>query len=850
MNIVKKHYGNIACSPLAMEIEGFDSLIGLALDMRWSWNHTADELWQQLDPALWEQSHNPWLIVQSVSGDQLKRQLSSPAFKAKLDTLVREMEEEDSELSWLQKTHPGAPLKTVAYFSMEFMLSEALPIYVGGLGNVAGDQLKSASDLGIPVVGIGLLYQRGYFRQHIDEYGNQLAYKPYNDPGQLPITPLRLPNGEWLRVNIPLRGQPLWIRAWEVRVGRVRLYLLDTNDSANLPEHREITGETYGGGSEMRIMQEIVLGIGGWRLLEQLGISPEVCHLNEGHAAFAVLERARSYMLKTGENFEVSLAVTRAGNLFTTHTAVAAGFDLFAPSLVTAYLSEYAQHYLKIPVNELLALGRQDPTNPNEPFNMAYLAVHSSAGVNGVSKLHGRVSRHIFEPLFQRWPTEEVPVAHVTNGVHMPSWQSEAADRLWTDATIKDRWKGTTESFEESIKKLSDAQLWKMRNETRTALIEYIRQRSAALLAAYGGSEEAIEKARTLFDPNVLTIGFARRFVSYKRPDLLLEDPVRLVRLLTNYQQPIQLVIAGKAPPADQGGIDLIRRWIQFIQNTGLSQHIIFLPDYDMLLATHLVGGMDVWLNTPQRPWEASGTSGMKVLVNGGLNLSELDGWWVEAYKPEVGWALGDGLEHGYDPALDKQEAEALFAILEQQVAPEFYTRNADNIPSAWIAKVRQSMASLTPYFSSNRTVMEYAEKHYLPAAEGYLSRAAHNSELGKKVVQWKTDLDQQWPHLRFGQTTITANTDNGHHQIGVDVFLDKIDPSSVMAEVVAAALPGGELFRQEMKPASTLSHDGWMHYSATVEATRPAGDFTPRIIPRSEEAAIPLEYSKILWQH
>src|SRR5260221_1033938 len=435
MNIVKKHYGNIACNPQVMEIEGFDLLASLALDMRWSWDHTADELWQQLDPALWEQSHNPWLILQSVSGDQLQRQLLSPSFRAKLDRLVREQEEEDAGESWIKKTHPNdsAALKTVAYFSMEFMLSEALPIYVGGLGNVAGDQLKSASDLGVPVIGIGLLYQRGYFRQYIDEYGNQQAYKPYNDPGQLPITPLRLANGEWLRIEIPLRGQPLWIRAWEVRVGRVKLYLLDTNDSANLPEHREITGETYGGGPETRIMQEIVLGIGGWRLFEQFGISPEVCHLNEGHAAFAVLERARSYMFKTGENFEVALAVTRAGNLFTTHTAVAAGFDHFDPALVTRYLGEYARNQLKISLNELLALGRQNPADPNESFNMAYLAVHSSRGVNGVSKLHGQVSRHIFESLFQRWPTEEVPVAHITNGVHTSSWESEAGDQLCTD---------------------------------------------------------------------------------------------------------------------------------------------------------------------------------------------------------------------------------------------------------------------------------------------------------------------------------------------------------------------------------------------------------------------------------
>lgn len=846
MNTVKKQYGNTTCNPQVTEIDGFDTLASLALDMRWSWNHTADELWQQLDPALWEQSHNPWLILQTVSGEQLQRQLSSPSFREKLNALVREQEEEEAEESWLKKTYPDAALKTVAYFSMEFMLSEALPIYVGGLGNVAGDQLKSASDLGIPVVGISLLYQRGYFRQFIDQYGNQQAYRPYNDPGQLPITPLRLPNGEWLRIQIMLRGQPLWIRAWEVRVGRVKLYLLDTNDSANLPRHREITGETYGGGSEMRIMQEIVLGIGGWRLLEQLGISPEVCHLNEGHAAFAVLERARAYKMKTGEPFQVALTVTRAGNLFTTHTAVAAGFDHFDPGLLSWYLGEYAQQQLNISENDLLALGRQDPGNPNEPFNMAYLAVRGSMGINGVSKLHGRVSRHLFEPLFQRWPTEEVPIAHVTNGVHMPSWESEAADRLWTGATAKDRWKGTMEGFEKSIQELSDAQLWKMRNETRASLIEFIRQRSVELLVADGGSEEAVAAARKLFDPNVLTIGFARRFVSYKRPDLLLEDPARLVRLLTNSQQPIQLVIAGKAPPGDQGGVDLIRRWIQFIRNTGLSQHVIFLPDYDMLMASHLVGGMDVWLNTPQRPWEASGTSGMKVLVNGGLNLSELDGWWVEAYSAGVGWALGDGLEHGSDPALDKQEAEALFAILEQQVAPEFYTRNADNIPEAWIKKVRNSLSGLTPFFSSNRTVREYAEKYYLPAANGYLARAASNSALGKKVVQEMETLDRLWGQIHFGHKTVISANDR--LVIAVDVFLGQVDPGSVVVEVVAAALPGGTLFTLKMT-ALSAPRDGWIKYSATMDSTRPAEDFTPRIVPRGGDVAVPLEFNKIVWE-
>jgi starch phosphorylase len=849
MNLSKKHYGTIACGAHIMEIDGFEQLASLAMDLRWSWNDTADDLWEALDPALWEQSRNPWLILQTVSGEQLQRQLNSPSYRARLDDLIRAQEEEDAEVSWMKKTHPDTSLKTVAYFSMEFMLSEALPIYVGGLGNVAGDQLKSASDLGVPVVGVGMLYQRGYFRQFIDEYGTQQAYKPYNDPGQLPITPLRLPNGEWLRIEVQMRGRPLWIRAWEARVGRVRLILLDTNDSANLPEYREITGETYGGGSETRIMQELVLGIGGWRILEQLGITPEVCHLNEGHAAFAVLERARSYMEKNGESFDVALAVTRAGNLFTTHTAVAAGFDLFEPALVTRYLGDYAQHSLKISLDALLALGRQDPLNPYERFNMAYLAVHGSRWVNGVSQLHGRVSRHLFEPLFLRWPTEEVPVGHITNGVHMPSWESDAADRLWTDATFKHRWKGTTEVFEAAIKSLPDEKIWNMRNEARADLINYIRQRSASMLTAYGAPEEAIEGARKMFDPNVLTIGFARRFVSYKRPDLLLEDPARLTRLLTNYQQPVQLVIAGKAPPTDQGGVELIRRWIQYIHNTGLSGHVVFLPDYDMLLASHLVGGMDVWLNTPQRPWEASGTSGMKVLVNGGLNLSELDGWWVEAYRPELGWALGDGLEHGYDPALDKQEAEALFAIIEQQVAPEFYHRNGDNLPKAWVDRVRMSMSRLTPYFNSHRTVRDYAEKFYMPAAELYHTRSAHNSEVGRRIVHWKTEMDQQWPWLRFGQLTVTDHAEEGKHRIEAEVFVDKMDVSSLSVEVVAGAQEGGGLFRQEMQ-ASPGHAEGWMKYSATVPDSRPAGDYTPRIVPKNADLAVPLEYRRILWQH
>ena len=444
----------------------------------------------------------------------------------------------------------------------------------------------------------------------------------------------------------------------------MKLYLLDSNDLANFPAHRGITSELYGGGPELRLKQEMVLGIGGWRLLDALGIQPEVCHLNEGHAALAILERARTFMNANGQPFEVALAVTRAGNLFTTHTAVAAGFDCFAPALIEQYLGRYAQEKLGTALHDLLALGRQNPDDSAESFNMAYLAIRGSGAVNGVSRLHGKVSRHIFAPLFPHWPEDEVPVGHVTNGVHVPSWDSKAADHLWMGACGKGRWLGTTETLEQDIRCVSDADLWRLRSTARKSFVKHVRRRIALQLAGAGASAEAVESAKDLFDPDALTLGFARRFATYKRPNLLLHDPERLLRLLIDPQRPVQLILAGKAHPADQAGQALIQQWIRFIRRPEVRPHVIFLSDYDMLLTELLVQGVDVWINTPRRPWEASGTSGMKVLVNGGINLSELDGWWAEAYTPEVGWALGDGKEHGDDPAWDATEAEALYDLL------------------------------------------------------------------------------------------------------------------------------------------------------------------------------------------
>src|SRR5690554_2138094 len=455
-------------------IPGVELLVDLALDLSKYWNHSADEIWEGLHKQLWEQFNNPWLVLKTVSLQRIKTFLEDESMKKKLVELVGEKAEKPT--SWFSENRPQSPLKGVAYFCMEFMLNEALPIYSGGLGNVAGDQLKSAHDLGIPVVGIGLLYQRGYFHQVIQNDGSQQAVYPFNNPGQLPITPLRNAKGEWIRLKVPILGQSIWLRTWEVRVGNVRLYLLDSNDLANHPSQREITGELYGGGSESRLQQEIVLGIGGWRLLMELGLNPEICHLNEGHSAFALLERARYLMKESHLSFEEAFAINRPGNLFTTHTAVPAGFDLFDPKLIADYLGGYAHEELGLTLEDLLGLGRLGPTNSAEPFNMAYLSIKGAGAVNGVSRLHGEVSRELFQPLFKRWPRIEVPIGHVTNGIHVQTWESRISDEVWTTVCGKDRWVGTANPTIDKIREVADETLWQMRNSARKKFIQFLKK--------------------------------------------------------------------------------------------------------------------------------------------------------------------------------------------------------------------------------------------------------------------------------------------------------------------------------------------------------------------------------------
>jgi starch phosphorylase len=828
---------------------GVESLTELALNLRWSWNHGADELWAEVDPELWVLTHNPWVVLQTASHARLAKLLEQEGFRTRVEALLEQRRAYMASPGWFPPHHPDSPLTRVAYFSMEFAVSEALPIYSGGLGNVAGDLLKMSSDLGLPVVGVGLLYQQGYFRQVIDADGNQEALFPYNDPGQLPIAPARDASGEWLRIPFQLPGYKIWLRAWQVQVGRLTLYLLDSNDPANPPAIRGITSELYGGGPELRLRQEMILGIGGWRLLRALHLEPEVCHLNEGHAALAVLERARSYMEDTGQPFTTALSVTRAGNVFTTHTPVPAGFDRFPPALIDRYLRYYAEVGLRVSLLDLLAMGRENPDDPSEPFNMAYLAIRGSGAVNGVSRLHGQVSRRLFQRLFPRWPQTEIPVSHVTNGVHVPTWDSVEADALWTKTCGPERWRGTLETVEADLRCVSDTELWQLRATSRKALVDYARERAAQELTARGAPAEEIARVRTSLQPDVLTLGFARRFALYKRPNLLLHNPERLLRILNDHERPVQLIVAGKAHPADRGGQELIKDWFRLLRRPDARRRIVFLPDYDLLLAERLVQGVDLWINTPRRPWEACGTSGMKVLVNGGLNLSELDGWWAEAYSPEVGWALGDGREHDNDPAWDAVEADALYTAVEHEVAPAFYTRDAQGIPPAWVAKMRESMARLTPQFSANRTVREYLDQHYLPAAAAYRRRAADGGTLGAEILAWRRAVAQHWHEARFGKLAVA--TANGWHEFTVEACLGGLDPDAVRAELYADPIGAGQApVRVPLTRDRKLDGPGNGYlYRALVEAARSAEDYTARLIPHHRDAAVPLEAGEILWQ-
>ena len=819
---------------------GLEPLTDLALDLRWTSSHAGDHLWRALDPATWASTRNPWIILQNASRERLEAAARDPAFRHDLAAILKER----------HRYHEGGArdaaraTPVTAYFSMEFGLGEALPLYAGGLGILAGDLLKSASDLGVPMVGVGLLYQEGYFRQVVGADGQQHELYPYNDPTALPIQPALASGGGWLMVSVELPGRTVWLRAWRATVGRVALYLLDSNVPVNEPVDRGITGKLYGDGVETRLKQEMVLGIGGWRLVEALGLRADVCHMNEGHTAFVVLERARAAMRAGGLPFRAALWATRAGNVFTSHTPVTAGFDAFPAELVAKYFPDGRGMLAErgIGLDELLALGRPPGAPAGEPFRPAFLAMRGARHVNAVSRLHAETSRALFTPLFPRWPVAEIPIGHVTNGVHVPSWDSQAADEFWTKICGRDRWRTAVAALEEAAARVPDRTIWELRGLGRAELVAAARARLERQLARRGAHPEAVAEAGRVLDPDVLTLGFARRFAAYKRPNLLLADPARLRRLLGDAQRPVQLVIAGKAHPDDHEGKALVESWVRFADDPALRARVVFLEDYDLTLAQELVQGVDVWLNTPRRPWEACGTSGMKVLVNGGLNLSSLDGWWAEAYAPGLGWSI--------DGASDAADAEAIFRILEKEVVPLFYDRDAEGLPRAWIERVRASLAKLTPKFSGARMVAEYDERYYRPARLEVARRLADGAGVARALDAWATRIATHGPGLRLGHLEVRPR--DAGAEIAVEVYLDDLAPRDVAVELYAdPPTPGDPPTRVPMTSAAPLpgSAHGFL-YTAVVGGERPASAYTARIVPASANAAVPLELPFVIWHH
>jgi starch phosphorylase len=817
----------------------------LAMNLRWVWNHATDRVWEALAPEVWHQTGNPVLVIQNTARSRFDELARNREFVERVQQLDHGLSEYLARPSWFQKTPAYERGLRIAYFSMEYGLTEALPLYSGGLGVLAGDHLKTASDLGIPVTGVGLFYRQGYFRQMLDATGKQVEIYAINARESLPVQPVLDDEGMPLRVTLELPGRTLRLRVWRTAVGRVDLYLIDSDDPLNTPFDRGITAQLYGGDTEQRLLQEIALGIGGWRALTALGIEADVCHLNEGHAALATIERARQFVHAEGTDFFTALWATRAGNVFTTHTPVAAAFDTFPRELLENYAPAYARSCALTPA-QLMGLGRAQPRDADEPFNMAYLAARACARVNGVSELHGRVSRRIFAPLYPRWPEAEVPVAHVTNAVHVPSWDSPWADHLWTEACGKGRWLGDPECLGAAVDQLTDAQIWDFRAMERRDLVDYARRRLQRQLSQRGHADELIAAARHALDPNVLTLGFARRFTGYKRPAMLLGQAERLARLLADAGRPVQLIIAGKAHPQDEPGHEFVRQWAEFVRSDAVRSRAVFLEDYDMALAERLVQGVDVWINTPRRPWEASGTSGMKVLVNGGLNLSELDGWWAEAYSPEVGWAIGDGREHE-EPGWDDAETMQLFDLLEREVVPEFYARDPEGIPRAWVARIRRSLARLTPRFSSNRMLVEYLERLYLPAADAYGLRTGEHLRNARELSAWYRHLRRRWQEIHWGNVDRAPEGDS--LVVRAQVYLGEVDAEAVRVQLYSDAGPAGTPECIEMRRDHALSGAaGGYLYVASLNRDQAARLYTPRVVAHDPRARVPAEANFIRW--
>ncbi|MBN2009149.1 alpha-glucan family phosphorylase [candidate division KSB1 bacterium] len=828
----------------------------VAFNLYWSWNHEALNLFQRLDSDMWEKSdHNPVKMLGLVRQERLESLADDEGFLAHLHRVYESMQDYLNEPTWYLKTYGEESAVKIAYFSAEFGLTECVRIYSGGLGILAGDHLKSASELGIPLVGVGLLYQEGYFHQYLNADGWQGEQYPKNDFYNMPIELQRKENGDAILIEIAYADRTVKAQIWKVVVGRISLYLLDTNIEENSQEDREITDELYGGDSEMRIKQEILLGIGGIRALKAVGITPTVFHMNEGHSAFLALERIRCILDEKNLTFDEAVELTRSGNVFTTHTPVPAGIDRFPAQLMDKYFTSY---YPKLNINrkKFLGLGRINANNEGESFSMAVLAIRLASHINGVSKLHGEVSRRMWMELWPNIPEKEIPITSVTNGTHPFSWISKDMASLY-DRYLGPRWvkKPADMTIWKRVEQIPSEELWRTHERRRERLVAFARTRLIDQLHRQGSMPSEIERAEEVLNPEALTIGFARRFATYKRATLLFHDPVRLAHIMRNKDYPIQIIIAGKAHPKDTPGKELIRKIVHLARMEEFRSNIVFLENYDMVVSRYLVQGVDVWLNNPRRFMEASGTSGMKAAMNGVLNMSILDGWWDEAYEPNLGWAIGRGEDYNNYDYQDDVESQAMYNLLEKEVIPLFYDRGRDNIPRKWINYMKKTLMELCPVFNTNRMIREYTERFYLPAHIKYSGLEENNQARARALNDWKQKIYRNWSMVRIVRV---EGDDIVSHQVGskiaieAKVQLGELAPEDVSVEIYHGYIStenqvlNGEIEKMscnESNPSKTFTFRGEIicNHSGLY-------GYTIRVLPMHEDLANPHETGLIVW--
>jgi glycogen phosphorylase len=833
--------------------EPLNGLRRLAYNLRWTWDHESIELFRRLDSELWESTgHNPVRMLGTMDQSQLEAAAQDETILAQVERAVRELDEYlASKATWYQRTYGNLDGLRVAYFSAEFGLTECLSIFAGGLGILAGDYLKSASNLGIPLVGVGLLYQEGYFSQYLNAAGWQQESYADNDFQNLPLTLEKRSDGSALTVEVNLAGRRVAAQIWRVAVGRVSLFLLDTNVPQNAAADRNITDQLYGGDREMRIKQEIVLGIGGCRALNALEIQPSVYHMNEGHSAFLSLEWTRQLMEVHQLSFREARELATAGLIFTGHTPVPAGHDYFPPSLVERYLGDYAKR-LGMGIHEFLGLGRQNSCNDAEEFCMTVLALRMAGCSNGVSKLHGHVSREMWQGLWPGVPVDEIPIGHVTNGVHFRSWNSNEMNRLY-DRYLGPHWRENQADPKLwlRVESIPQEELWRTHERRRERLVAFTRRRLRSQLTQRGAARSAIDAASEVLDPSTLTIGFARRFATYKRATLLLRDVGRLERILNQPGRPVQILFAGKAHPRDDAGKALIQQIMKLAQQKEFRRRLVFLEDYDMAGARALVQGCDVWLNTPLRPLEASGTSGMKALANGALNVSTLDGWWDEAWHYAaakgsfVGWAIGRGEKYETAEYQDQVEAAALYDLLESEIVPAFYERSADGLPRGWIAYMKSSIETLSYSFNAQRMVKDYTADFYVRAHEKCGQLMADEAKRARGLAAWLSRVESEWPNVSVEEVDAVGNGElqiGDHIRVQARVRVGNLAPNEIAVEFYVGPLNTEEQIANAMSvPMEYVGQrDGMLLFEANEVPCSRSGrnGYTVRVRPFHEDEA------------